>query len=214
MPYGERMALTQPESLALPGDRRTAIADGAIVIIARDGLRSLTHRAIDRELELPAGSTSYYARTRRQLIQAVVQRLADRTTQDLQPPTPSPADRPPPSVQEVSAALAGLLDRLERRSDDHLARYALAVDLTGDPELHDLVTSGSPIRTQMLARAQATLGLLGVADPAAQAPGLIAVVDGLLFDRLAGSGRDPEQRADASAILAAYLSGLPRASTA
>lgn len=198
----------------VPASRRPAIADAAITIIARDGLRSLTHRAVDRELELPAGSTSYYARTRRQLIQAVVHRLADRTRNDLQTAAPSASAPVPSSVAELATDLAALLDQLAVRGDDHLVRFALAVDLTDDRELHDLVTSGSPVRQQMLARAEATLGGLGVADPAGSAPGLIALVDGLLWDRLAGSGRDPRHRPDAARVLAAYLTGLPRASTA
>ena len=203
--------MAEPESGGVAAGRRPAIADAAITVIARDGLRSLTHRAVDRELGLPAGSTSYYARTRRQLIQAVVHRLAERTTDDLQTAAPlliKPSG--PPRVAELALALAALLDRLELRGDDHLARYALAVELTDDPELHDLVTSGSPIRAQMLSRAEVTLGRLGVADPAGSASGLITVVDGLLYDRLAGSGRDHRHRPDATRVLAAYLTGLPR----
>lgn len=185
-------------------DRRAAIADAAIAIVARDGLRALTHRAVDREAGLPAGSTSYYARTRRALIEAVVQRLADRTTADLRP---APGVEPV-GVAATARALAALVDRLAARPGDHRARYALAVDLAGDLELHPLITGASPVRAAMLAAAAATLGRLGVEEPERHAPGLVALVDALLFDRVAGAGRDPAARADAEGLLRACLAGL------
>lgn len=175
-------------------DRREAIADAAISLVAAEGLRSLTHRAIDRALDLPAGSTSYYARTRRQLIELMVHRLANRTVADMaEPPSPpSSPDRP-----------ASLLDRLAERAADHRVRYALLVDLAGDPELHPLLTTASPARAQFLAAAEATLAQAGVADPARHAPALIALVDGLLFDRVAGSRVE-----NADEVIAAYLRGM------
>ncbi len=185
-------------------DRRAAIADAAIAVVARSGLRALTHRAVDRELRLPAGSTSYYARTRRRLIETMVERLADRTTADLRPAT----DTEPAGAAATATALAALVDRLATRPDDHRVRYALAVDLAGDADLHPLITGASPVRAAMLAAAAATLGRLGVRDPERHAPGLVALVDGLLFDRVAGSGTDPAQRPDAEAMLHAYLTGL------
>jgi AcrR family transcriptional regulator len=190
------------------------MAEAAIAIVAREGLRALTHRAVDRELDLPAGSTSYYLRTHRQLVEAVVRRLAERTSSDVTAAEPPPA--PPtgtPSVEELSQALAGLLDRLASRRDDHLVRWALAVDLTRDPELHAFLTSRSPVRAELLARGQDLLDRLGVEDPAGQAPGLVALVDGLLFDRLAGSSAAGGVPADAVTVLRSYLQGLPRATS-
>lgn len=186
-------------------DRRAAIADAAIAIVARDGLRSLTHRAIDRELGLPAGSASYYARTRRDLIEAVVHRLANRTVSDLRP-----AARPARTVAAAAKSLSAGLDALAQRPDDHRARYALAVDLVGDPELHAVITSRSPIRAGTLAAAEATLDAIGVRNPSSHAAGLVALMDGLLYDRVAGSGLDPSSRPPAEPLLKAYLSGLPR----
>ena len=185
-------------------DRREAIGDAAITIVARQGLRSLTHRAVDRALDLPPGSTSYYARTRRQLIEAMVHRLADRTVSDMLPAL-VPVDGSVPATAKV---LAALVDQLALRADDHRARYALNVDLVGDPELHAYLTNASPVRAGMLAAAAATLERIGVAEPARHAPGLVVLVDGLLFDRVAGSGVDPAARPDAEALIRAYLIGL------
>jgi AcrR family transcriptional regulator len=209
-----RDAVTSTEPSRGTGDRRTVIAEAATRIIARDGLRSLTHRAVDRELDLPAGSTSYYLRTRRQLVEAVVRRLADRTTSDVAAEAPRPGGPAPArSVEELGAALAALLDRLAARREDHLARWALAVDLTRDPELHASLTDRSPVRAELLRRGRELLEALGAEDPTGQAPGLVALVDGLLFDRLAGSGASGGPPTDAGAVLRAYLNGLPRATS-
>lgn len=51
-------------------NRPVLIAETALRILARDGARGLTHRAIDRELDLPMGSTSHYFRTRLDLLAA------------------------------------------------------------------------------------------------------------------------------------------------
>jgi len=77
-------------------DRRAAIADAGIALVARDGIRALTHRAIDRDLGLAAGSTSYYLRTRRSLIEALVHRLVERTAQGVDAPLPPPSTTRPP----------------------------------------------------------------------------------------------------------------------
>lgn len=45
--------------MARSPDRRALIAETTLDLIARDGLRALTHRAVDRALDLPDGSCSY-----------------------------------------------------------------------------------------------------------------------------------------------------------
>ena len=64
-------------------DRRDVIADAGIRVVARDGVHALTHRRVDIEARLPAGSTSYYARTRRDLVALVAARLSDGSAGDI-----------------------------------------------------------------------------------------------------------------------------------
>ena len=63
--------------------RRAEIADAAITTLARDGMRGLTHRAVDRTAGLPEGSASYYFRTRQALLKATVDRLAELDSTDM-----------------------------------------------------------------------------------------------------------------------------------
>lgn len=54
--------------------RRDRLADAAMLILARDGTRGLTHRAVDAEAGEPPGTTSRYFRTRQALLTAVMER--------------------------------------------------------------------------------------------------------------------------------------------
>jgi DNA-binding transcriptional regulator YbjK len=58
-----------------PSGRREVLSDAAIEVIAASGMRGLTHRAVDSAADVPAGSTSYYFRSRRALLEAVLIRL-------------------------------------------------------------------------------------------------------------------------------------------
>ena len=57
--------------------RRPLLADAAIAVLARDGGRGLTHRAVDREAHVPEGTTKNYHPTRQSLLEAVAARMAD-----------------------------------------------------------------------------------------------------------------------------------------
>jgi AcrR family transcriptional regulator len=182
--------------------RRNAIADAAIEIIAAQGMRALTHRAVDARLALPSGSTSYYVRTRRDLIEAVIHRLAERTRQDV---TQAPA-REPATAAEGAVIMAGVVDGLAgARSVDQTVRFALILELAADPELHALITDRSPVRATLLEGAERLLGNMGVPQPHVHAAAVIAVADGLVFDRIAGSGRAV---VDARPVFEAYFAGL------
>lgn len=63
--------------------------------MAEAGLRGLTHRAVDGAAVLPAGSTSYYFRTRTALIAACYQRLAELDLADVDDGSPPGRPRPP-----------------------------------------------------------------------------------------------------------------------
>ncbi|MDX3692098.1 TetR family transcriptional regulator [Streptomyces europaeiscabiei] len=164
-------------------DRRDLIADAAISTVATAGLRGLTHRAVDAAAGLPAGSTSYYFRTRSALISACYLRLAELSVAD--------ADRweadhgRPPDLDSAAGALAALLHHwLTAARERQLARFELSLEATRRPELRaDLLTAGLAARS----RATALLAALGAPRPAPAADLLVAWTDGLLYDWLAGA---------------------------
>jgi DNA-binding transcriptional regulator YbjK len=159
--------------------RRTDIVDAAISTLAREGMRGLTHRAVDRTAGLPEGSCSYYFRTRQALLQATVERLAELDSTEI----PAIGDGDPGAIAAVAA---GLIESwLNTGRARQLARYELALEATRRPELRNaLVTSGAGIRALVADRFAAA----GISEPQRRAADFVAFLDGLLFDQIAGAG--------------------------
>ncbi|MEV4393351.1 TetR family transcriptional regulator [Nonomuraea sp. NPDC049607] len=65
-------------------DRRDQLRDAAIEVLAREGGRGLTHRALDREAGLPEGTAKNYFASRDALLRAAAERCVERYWADLQ----------------------------------------------------------------------------------------------------------------------------------
>ncbi|MGJ0184441.1 TetR/AcrR family transcriptional regulator [Corynebacterium glyciniphilum] len=189
-----------------PGqDRRAEIADAGIRIIASRGVRALTHRAIDTEVGLSAGSTSYYARTRRDLIVLIVGRLATRTTADM-----SAVQWPDfLTVSTAATLVARAIGATLQREEEHVARIALHIEYRHDDEIRALLAGDPPVQPHLVAAAERCLQLLGVDDAAEAAADFVGLVDGLLMRRIIrGGGVDVSDDAGAERIVRNYLAGL------
>ena len=162
-------------------DRRTAIADAGIRVLAESGSRGLTHRAVDQALGLPKGSTANYFPTRSALVMACAERLA---ALDLAEMTPEPPALDAPLTPEATAELvtATLLSRLDGAARIRtIARLELSLGSPRAPELSDLLHD---VRRRFTAVIAAGLRAAGSRDPDRDAQALIAFFDGLLFDQL------------------------------
>ena len=179
--------------------RREQIADAGVRLIARSGIHSLTHLAVDAEAGLPRGSTSYYARTRRELVALVADRLSEGSQADIDGLTiPTALTR----AEAVQVAV-GVLDHMARREDAQAARFALMFELRDDDELRAALTAQAPVRAPLIAEAEGLLRAIGTADPAAHAPDLVGLIDALLMYRTARGAP-----IDTTRVLSAYLDGL------
>ncbi|WP_117210681.1 TetR/AcrR family transcriptional regulator [Allorhizocola rhizosphaerae] len=173
----------------MPTDRFAALTDAAIAVLAERGMRGLTHRAVDTRAALPQGTTSAYFRTRKALIEAVVRRLADLDRADLdEARLPTEAGMSVTAIEDIDAFAAGiaaLLDRwMSTERDRVLARYACLLEATHHPELRTILRYGEASRAQ----STAMLAAAGARHPEQAGAHLVACIDGLLFDRLAGAG--------------------------
>jgi DNA-binding transcriptional regulator YbjK len=191
--------------------RRALIADAAISTLARDGMRGLTHRAVDRTAGLPEGSASYYFRTRQALLQATVERLAELDRMDMAASAAllagAAAPAPPGHELDAMAALAAALVEswLTAGRERQLARYELSLEATRRPGLRQtLVASGAGIRAFAADRFAAA----GVPEPSRRAADFVAFVDGLLFDQIAGAGNRELTAADVRAAIGTLLAGV------
>lgn len=180
-------------------DRRVEIADAGIRILASRGARAFTHLTIDRELRLPDGSTSYYARTRRDLISLVVEHLATRTSVDLVTLQFEGLLTPGDAASMIVAAL----DAAMQRVDENRARLVLLLECQSDPELQAALATRPSVRSSFVGVATALLRQLETDQPEAQAHDLVGLIDALLMQRTIRTAPINE-----NAIVAAYLTGL------
>ncbi|GIE34434.1 TetR family transcriptional regulator [Actinoplanes italicus] len=200
----------------MPTDRFALLTDAAIDVLAEEGMRGLTHRAVDRRTGLPEGTTSAYFRTRKQLIEAVVRRIADLDREDLRAGRlPADGDGPPPDLTDVPAMAAGIAAVLDHwmsgGRNRTLARYACLLEATHHPEIRTILAYGDASRAQ----SRAMLAAAGAPNPDQAGDHFVACIDGLLFDRLAGAGArtapppgTAANRADLTAALTAVLRGF------
>jgi DNA-binding transcriptional regulator YbjK len=159
--------------------RRDELADAAIRVLAREGARGLTHRAVDTAAGLAEGTCSYYFRTRAALWQACVEREAARSLEEL----PAGADVPGTPEDLVDVALATVERWLADDRERLRAHWELALEATRRPELRDAaLAAGVPVREQVTAM----LAGLGIAEPQRRTRDLVACLDGLAFDQLTG----------------------------
>ncbi|MFZ2239106.1 MAG: TetR family transcriptional regulator [Gordonia amarae] len=186
-------------------DRRELIARSAITVIARDGARALTHRAVDREAGIPEGATSHHARSRQALIGLIIESLESRTLADLQVFVDSLRASETSDVDAFAQRLAALVDALAFRREDMRARYVLMLEPAGDPSVQaELAVSSEIDALAMRAVAQALAGA-GLDHSAEQVHQLMALADALVFSRTVTG-----TRIDVTTVLAAHLRGSPR----
>ncbi|MDF0532170.1 TetR family transcriptional regulator [Tsukamurella sp. 8F] len=183
--------------------RRRAIADSGIRIVARDGVRALTHRAVDREAGIPLGSTSYHAKTRSALLELIVDALADRTVDETLKAAvdlDAAADRLTPG--DVAREIANLVEALAVRRDDMRARYALILELDDEPRLRERLTTGSEVHAIARRTVTSSLARAGLPVSYERVEEVIALTDSLVFHRAVGGAVSVE------GVLAAYLRGV------
>lgn len=164
-------------------ERRARIADAAISTLAKEGMRGLTHRAVDQAAELPQGSCSYYFRTRQALLEATVARLFELDTAALTPVSPMPEQF---DLDLLVDLMTGFVERAATVDRENLiARYELSLEATRRPELRaTLVDIGERYRQLAIS----VLAAVGAPDPERQGRAMVAFVDGLMFDQIAGAG--------------------------
>lgn len=103
--------------MARNDERRSALADAGIRVLAEEGARGLTHRAVDAMAGTPRGTASNYFATRDELIAALVDRIGERLA-----PEPEQV-HPPIARQPDRARFADYLRDVVRRlsADPHVA---------------------------------------------------------------------------------------------
>ncbi|MDL5158241.1 TetR/AcrR family transcriptional regulator [Actinomycetospora termitidis] len=185
-------------------ERRDLLAEAAIDVLATAGARGLTHRAVDAAAGLAEGTSSYYFRTRAALLDACCRRLASDVV------TRVGAAAPSGGIEGLVERACAHLERVVGPDRPRLvARLELSLESTRRPELEAaLVAAGAQVR----AGVAAALADLGVADPQDAAVDLVACLDGLAFDQVAGAGRSVRDAAGRRRAVTAVVEAFARVS--
>lgn len=165
--------------MARNAERRTLLADAAVRVLAQQGSRGLTHRAIDTEAEVPRGTASNYFASRDEIIDAILLRIGER----LQPDPDIHADlaQRPPGVELFTEYLRDIVHRLTDNRDAAIALFELRLEATRRPHVAEALTAWRRAGLQADIEFNEKMGLPG--QPA-DITLFHYALDGLLLDQL------------------------------
>jgi DNA-binding transcriptional regulator YbjK len=119
--------------------RREALVDAAIQVLADQGARGLTFRAVDTQADMPAGTTSNYFTSRDQLLTQAGGRIYQRLAPD--PATLAHSLSGPRDRQRVVGLVHELTQRIEAYRTGYLALLELRLEATRRPALRQVLTA-------------------------------------------------------------------------
>lgn len=118
--------------------RRVALTDAAIDVLAREGARGLTFRAVDVQAAVPAGTASNYFANRDDLLHQTARHIHHRLTPD--PVVLADLLRAPRDRALVTALMHDLMRRIAEDRAGYLAMLELRLEATRRPGLRDELT--------------------------------------------------------------------------
>ncbi|MEJ3653929.1 TetR family transcriptional regulator [Actinomycetes bacterium KLBMP 9759] len=161
-------------------DRRDQLADAALTVLARAGMRGLTHRAVDREAEIAEGSTSYYFRTRAALLQGCVERMAALTLDEVGDASGT-TDDPAVALDQLSELVFAAVHGWATHDRDRLlARHELLLESDRRPELRKVLAEAAD---KVIAVVETQVAALGLTDARSRIVDLVGCMDGLALSK-------------------------------
>jgi DNA-binding transcriptional regulator YbjK len=165
-------------------ERRQRILDAALRVMARDGLRAVTHRGVAAEAGVPLSATTYYFRDLddllaeaflhwsrgQQALMEAFQAAASQRVAVMREVATSPVEI---ATAVAAIAAAYVVDQVRRQRDDRVLEFAFLHEAVRSPRLGAVV--GAHLRGQLefLERFHAELGSAQPAVDAQIAHGLL-----------------------------------------
>jgi DNA-binding transcriptional regulator YbjK len=118
--------------------RRAALADAAITVLAAEGARHLTHRAVDRAAGEPSGTASNYFRTRDALYDAMGERIYERLAP--QPDVLASVADVPPSRARLVRLIVDIVEKIVAEPQLTVALLELRLEATRRPAVQHALT--------------------------------------------------------------------------
>jgi DNA-binding transcriptional regulator YbjK len=119
-------------------ERRQALLDAALEVLAKEGARGLTFRAVDKEAAVPAGTASNYFANRDDLLTQAGGRFYER----LEPSAATMAELAtgPKTRAHITELMRETVGRIEAFRTGYLAMLELRLEATRRPELRAVMT--------------------------------------------------------------------------
>ncbi|MEV4810828.1 TetR/AcrR family transcriptional regulator [Micromonospora avicenniae] len=181
-------------------ERRAALADAGLRVLAATGARGLTHRAVDAEAEVPVGTASNYFRSRDALLGALGERIMERFAPDEEVLAALGAREP--SLELFTDYVRYIVERTTRQPELTRALFELRLEAVRRPDLARIL--GGTLRRGYRddVAFHVASGLPGGAFEVAL---LHYAMDGLLLDLLTTS---IDAGFDADEVVSAFVSRL------
>lgn len=170
--------------------RRRALADAGLQVLADQGARGLTHRAVDAQAGVPGGTTSNYFRSRDALVQGLIERIGERLTPD--PEVHAVLARREPGPELFADYIRDIVTRLLAAPEATLALFELRLEARRNPGVGQALTQW--MRTGFAGDVEFNVGA-GLPGDARDIALFHYAVDGLVLDRLT-TRIDPEADLD------------------
>ena len=160
-------------------ERRALLADAAVEVLAQQGSRGPTHRAIDAAAGVPRGTTSNYFASRDDIIDAILARIGERLSPD--PALHAELATRPPGIDLFTEYLRDIVRRLTADPAVTIALVELRLEATRRPHVAEALGTGRRDGLAADVEFNAAMGLPGDRDDIAL---FHYAIDGLVFDRL------------------------------
>ncbi|WP_086563759.1 TetR/AcrR family transcriptional regulator [Streptomyces africanus] len=121
-------------------ERRASLVDGAIEVLAREGARGLTFRAVDAEAGVPAGTASNYFANRDDLLTQAGARVYERLQPDEATIARQRASTRAGDRETYAALMRELVGRISDFRTGYLALLELRLEATRRPQLRAVLT--------------------------------------------------------------------------
>ena len=169
--------------------RQRVLLTAAVRVLARSGMRGLTHRAVDSEADLPQGSCSAYMRTRLALLTRLTEYVTAQFARDIEELTVRIEEHPDKdsayAVEQTTAMMLSWLLEPEML----LARVELAIEGARTPEIAAIMQAELRELEDIVEHVMTSKGHEHSRSRAAT---LIASIDGVLMHALR---EEPDARA-------------------
>lgn len=180
-------------------NRRTAILNAVIKLLAEKGIAGVTHRATDAAAELPQGSTTYYFPKKIELIRAAAAQLAlelEKDCDDLQIAFAGVAAKQGLEAA-IDQAAQGLIASADQGKQLLLARLELTMAAARNDDLSDI---GERLSAAGRRPIEFFVGLISGGNSDVPIETCVGIIDGIAMMYAAGQGPQPTTKQVAAVI--------------